>query len=109
MSALTPAALAEEKSFSIGELCLLENITTSSYYKLRKKGFGPREMRLPGSSIVRISAESRRAWHKKLEELNANDGELAREKEARAAQASRAGKKSVTSTAHPCRRRKSKG
>jgi hypothetical protein len=105
MSGLTPAALAEERSFSIREFCVLENITTSSYFKIRKSGHGPREMRLPGSSIVRISPEARREWHAKLEKMSANDDKLAREKEARSAQASKAGKKSVTSAAHPCRRR----
>jgi predicted DNA-binding transcriptional regulator AlpA len=96
-------AIAEDKSYSIREFCLLEGISLATYYKMRKAGYGPREMRLPGSSFVRISAAARAEWQEKLEQL-ARSTAIAIESATRSTARAAAGRKGAQSPNHPCRR-----
>jgi hypothetical protein len=104
LSGLTKIALNDERSFSIREFCVVENISHASYYKMRSSGNGPKEMRLPGSSIIRISPEARKEWHRRLERLTLTSAAVARDSERRVSKAKRAGKKGAASPAHNCRR-----
>ena len=90
---------------SINEHCIKYNYSRATYFKNRKKGLGPKELRLPGSSIVRITDEAERDWLAHLEILNAAENSPIREERAaRVEQASKAGKKGAASPAHHCRR-----
>jgi len=52
-----------DRALSIDEFCATENICPATYYKLKRQGFGPAELRLPGTNIIRVTPEARRAWH----------------------------------------------
>jgi predicted DNA-binding transcriptional regulator AlpA len=86
----------EDRSLSIAELCEIENFSLSTYYKLRKLGLAPREMRpLPG--LVRIARSEHRAWRERMQQHNARlDAQLER----RRAQCVEAGRASVESPIH---------
>ena len=53
-------------SSSIDEFCASEGISRGQYYKLRKEGRGPREMRLAGQ-LVRITPEAKAEWRRARE------------------------------------------
>ena len=61
--------LMNEPSYSITGFCVAENISESTYHKLRGLGYGPDEMRFPDSPMVRITTKARRAWHVRMEQL----------------------------------------
>ncbi|MBN8964592.1 MAG: hypothetical protein J0H89_04255 [Rhizobiales bacterium] len=104
---MTDATLSDDRTLTIREFCLLEGISAPSYFKLRKSGNGPRELRLPGSAIVRITAKARHEWHARLEKLAASDDAgMKKERAALAARAAKAGKRGAQSPAHPSRRRR---
>jgi hypothetical protein len=64
-----------EPSYSIKDFCDAEGISEVTYYtKLRAKGIGPKETRIPGTNLVRITHRNRLKWHDKLEDP---DGEFA--------------------------------
>ena len=91
------------RSESIPEFCLAEGISKSSYYKLKKLGLAPDELRPPGTAIVRITTQARTAWHLRMEELRksqATELEAAR----RRAQTAAAGKAAAASLRHVSRR-----
>ncbi len=48
-------------SFSVNEFCKRHGMSRSSYYDLKKKGLGPREMSL-GSRAKRISRVAEKEW-----------------------------------------------
>lgn len=100
MSTIT---IPDDHSVSIRQFCNLENISATTYHKMRARGLGPKEMRLPGSSIVRISPEARRDWHARLEQLAATD-DVEQDRQQRIAKTSQAGRAGVASPAHHCRR-----
>ena len=54
-----------EPSFTIAEFCLAERITQPTYYKLKKMGLAPREMRF--GNVVRITHQARLDWHRARE------------------------------------------
>jgi hypothetical protein len=54
---------------TIDEFCKRHKISTAFYFKLRKQGLGPREIRL-GSRVV-ISHEAGRAWRAEREAATA--------------------------------------
>lgn len=93
----------EDKSLSIREFCFAEGISPTTFYKMRQAGHGPREMRVPGSSAVRISPEARRDWHVYLEQLAATE-EVEQDRKQRIAKTSQAGRAGAASPAHHCRR-----
>jgi hypothetical protein len=96
-------ALDREPSMTINEFLAVERMSRSSYYKMRALGYGPAEMRVPGTEIIRISARARREWHARLEERNRSEAaEL--EHERRASQRRAAGKNAAASPRHISRR-----
>ena len=52
-------ALDREPSMTINEFLAVERMSRSSYYKMRALGYGPAEMHVPGTEIIRISARAR--------------------------------------------------
>jgi hypothetical protein len=53
---------------SIRGFCHRKNFAISTYFKLRAKGLGPRELRPPGTSIVRITPEAEADWDRQMEQ-----------------------------------------
>jgi hypothetical protein len=99
--------LKSEPSYTIDELCAVEGICNAKYYQLRKKGLGPQELRFPGSRIVRITAEARREWHARMNDL-AQTQEAQIERERLHVITSISGKKAAASALHVYRQRQRK-
>ena len=59
------------RSYTIPEFCEAERFSQSFYFKIRKQGLGPREMRI--GSAVRISEEARLEWRREREQASRND------------------------------------
>jgi hypothetical protein len=59
---------------SIRGFCGRKQIALSTYYKMRKAGHGPRELRPPGTSIVRITAQAESDWDRQMEQTPISDG-----------------------------------
>src|SRR5262245_27826989 len=93
-----------EPSKSISEWCTAEGISTATYHKLSRLGGRPRDLRVPGTRVVRV-VESRRSWHARMQK-RAQERTAQLEQERRREQASRAGKLAAASPAHICRRRR---
>jgi hypothetical protein len=97
-----------ERAQTIGEFCAAENISVASYYKMRRLGVGPREERVPGTAIIRVTPEARRAWHLLLAEMrHSREAEL--EERRRSAHATHAGKIAAASLLHVSRKRDTSG
>jgi hypothetical protein len=60
-----PVLVAADRSLTIPEFCALEQISESSYYKLKALGLNPRELRC--NSIVRITPQARLDWQQARE------------------------------------------
>jgi hypothetical protein len=60
----------QQPSKTIPQFCEVENLSASSYFKLKRLGLGPDEMRFPGTEIVRITPEAHRAWRERMTELS---------------------------------------
>ena len=60
----------QQPSKTIPQFCEAENLSASSYFKLKRLGLGPDEMRFPGTEIVRITPEAHRAWRERMTELS---------------------------------------
>lgn len=100
----------DDRSLTIQQFCALEALSPASYFKLRRLGKGPREMRIAGSSFVRISAAARFEWQERMHAPAEKDAKrLAQESEARSTRASLAGKAGARSPDHPCRKRQRRG
>jgi predicted DNA-binding transcriptional regulator AlpA len=65
-----------EPSYTIREFCAAEGITTPTFYKLKKQGLGPKEMRL--GTAVRISHRARLAWQRARENPKGKEAEAVR-------------------------------
>ena len=50
----------ERTAFSIAEFCFRNDVSLSTYHKLKRLNLGPKEMRL--NTVVRISLDSEREW-----------------------------------------------
>jgi hypothetical protein len=90
-----------ERALTIKEILILENMSLSTYYKLKRHGLGPVEttVPIPGMNFIRITAQARRDWHAKLAALQASEaGEL--ESKRRKAHAAQAGKIAAASPSH---------
>jgi hypothetical protein len=94
-----------EPSFKIADFCKAEGISLATYHKMRKAGHGPQEMRVPNTTIVRITPEARKEWHERLKQLAATPSAMKfrRKIETRARNA---GKAAIASPKHPSRSRK---
>lgn len=88
---------------TIAAFCALERISPATYFAVRRKGLGPKERRIPGTRIVRITEEARLEWHR---QISAREDELAADLERRRAQAAEAGRRSAASPHHVSRRRR---
>jgi hypothetical protein len=94
-----PAFPLHERSLTIDEFCCLENICNATFYKLQRKGLGPRVLRIPGTALQRITPAERTAWHARMQALS-EDPAIALEGARRKALSRRAGKKAVESSKH---------
>lgn len=65
-----PAPSEPLQAMSIAAFCKLHSISTAFYFKLKRQGRTPREMRV-GQRIL-ISQEAARAWRVRCEEPAAN-------------------------------------
>jgi hypothetical protein len=105
---------AAEPPKSITAFCKSKGMSRAFFYALKRKGLAPKldEITAPGEpgvnrgrglKLVRITAESERAWDKQMEQLRASE---AAELEAARAHAQRvaAGKLAAASPAHVSRR-----
>ena len=100
-------ALDREPSMTINEFLAVERMSRSSYYKMRALGYGPAEMHVPGTEIIKISARARapREWHARLEERASSEAaELERKR--RASQRRAAGKIAAASPLQVSQRQK---
>jgi hypothetical protein len=55
---------------TIDEFCKNHRISRWSYYAMRKAGTGPVELVIPGTAIIRISAQSEMQWQLRMAELS---------------------------------------
>jgi hypothetical protein len=92
----------DEASYTITDFCLLEKFSEATYHNLKKKGFGPAEMRAPGTRIVRITAQARRDWQERMQKL-ALTPQIAEQKRKEAVHTSKGGKIAAASLKHSCR------
>jgi hypothetical protein len=97
-----------ERALTTAEFCAAERVSVSTYYKLRRLGVGPCEERVPGTAIIRITPEARRAWHAQLAEMR-QSGEAELEERRRRAHAAHAGKMAAASPLHVSKRGTSGG
>ncbi len=87
------------------EFCVAENISLSTYAKLRRLGHGPKETHYPGMTLVRISVEARQKWQAEREKWNSTKA-ASLEQARRDAFASAAGRKAAESAKHISKRKK---
>ncbi|MER8525208.1 hypothetical protein [Mesorhizobium sp. M0494] len=81
---------APRAAFTIKEFCKRNRISPNTYHKAKSAGTGPTEMRIPGTTVVRITAEAERAWQQRWENPSPED----------AAQIERARKRMVAKATH---------
>lgn len=55
------------RSHSIADFCRRQKLSRGNYYALRKRGLGPREMKV--GRLKRISEEAELAWQRRMEEI----------------------------------------
>ena len=67
-----------EPSYSISEFCIEEGISEPTYYKLKKQGLAPEEIRYPGVAIVRITYAARMAWQQRMQNPTGEQAEVVR-------------------------------
>jgi hypothetical protein len=89
----------EERSLTLDEFCAVENLCMASYFKARRLGNGPQELRIPGTNIVRITPEARREWHRRMAE-QAQSEQAQLEERRRQEAARRAAKAAAASPLH---------
>lgn len=96
----------DDRSLRLAEFRKAEgDMSAASFYKLMRTGFGPETTVIPGTSILVVTPEARRAWRKRIAKYNEEKAsELRAAGEARAARASLAGKSAAASPAHHSRR-----
>lgn len=96
---LQPNIKSAEQSLTIRTFCKLEDISLPTYYKLRKAGYGPEEMRVPETAIVRISPEAHREWRERIKNLS-NSPQVQKERRALSRHGKRAGAAAAKSPKH---------
>ena len=94
----------QKPSKTIPQFCEIENLSASSYYKLKRAGLAPDELHVPGTEIVRITATAYREWRERMATL-ARTKEAEIERARRAEQRRAAGKSAAVSSRHVSRRR----
>jgi hypothetical protein len=89
-----------EPSYTIDSFCEAENFTKPYYFKLKKEGRGPREMR--DGRLIRITHKARLDWQKEREKWSAAQAQI---DEILRARARTANAKSLASPKHISKRR----
>jgi hypothetical protein len=90
-------------SLTIKQFCVRETMSLASYYKMKRLGYGPREMVVPGTEIIRITPTAHREWREKLEARSRTE-EAELERKRRADQRRAAGKTAAASPLHVSRK-----
>jgi predicted DNA-binding transcriptional regulator AlpA len=90
-----------ERNLTIEQFCEAEGFSVPHYYKLKKMGRGPRELRI--GAVVRITPEARRDYHLANESLS---GALAAEQAKIDAGLKRRAMAALEGTARPGRPRR---
>jgi hypothetical protein len=91
-------------SFTITEFCARNHISKPKYYEIRRRGLGPREIRL--ESVVRISAQAERDWvYAREHPTGAEALNIAQKAQERAESARRAARKAISSPRHVSNKR----
>jgi hypothetical protein len=106
MSALnhTPNKIGSS-AMSIDDFCRRQKISVATYYKLKKRGLGPVELRF--ANIIRITPEAEAAWRTARENpVGAEAEDITARDEAMRARAQRASKVAVNSSHHIANRRR---
>jgi hypothetical protein len=68
--ALATETTPPEETMTIAGFCRAENISESTFFKLKRLGLGPEEQSPPGlSNTVRITATARREWQERMRQL----------------------------------------
>lgn len=92
--------------FNIRGFCRDHCLSIPSYYKLKREGLGPAEMRL--GTTVRISMEAAAAWRRARENPTGAEAEaVARIESERRARAQKAARSAIASDRHISKRRAS--
>jgi hypothetical protein len=97
----------QSRSMTRKQFCELENMSLSTFHKLKRAGNGPEEEHFPGMTFARITPEARREWHQRMEEWRKSDAAKL-EQQRRIAVARAAGKKATESPLHVSKRQKGK-
>ncbi len=67
----SPNQLADDSPYTIEEFCRRNRLSTTSYYELRTRGQGPREMRVLSKVLISQAAEA--DWRLARETPNPTD------------------------------------
>lgn len=98
---LATETIPPEETMTIAGFCAAENISKSTYFKLKRLGMGPEEQSPPGlSNTVRITATARREWQERMRRLR--DVKEAKERSERS-------RRAAASSDHVSKRRPRKG
>ena len=89
----------DDGALTIQEFCARERMSDTTYYKLKKRGLGPEEVRFPGMAFVRITAAARKEWHTRVDQWREKQA-AALEAQRRSELCSRAGKRAAASPLH---------
>jgi hypothetical protein len=99
--------MVETESLTVAEFCTAEHISLATYYKMKRGGFGPDEIRIPGTNVVRITQAARAAWQRRMQQQQ--HSRAARTEAARRRrQTSEAGRLAAQSPLHVQRRRRAR-
>ena len=98
---------AGRTSSTVDEFCAEENISASTYYKLKRLGLAPAElMILP--KVIRITPQARRDWHAMVR-ARAQSADIQLEVARKRELARVAGKRAAKSAAHVSRKHRRSG
>jgi hypothetical protein len=66
--------IEDDRSYTIDDFCLVERFSRPTYFKLKRRGLAPDEYTLPGTTLIRITAAARRAWHERMRLMSMDAG-----------------------------------
>jgi len=99
---IDPAQVDTNPNLLLPELCAVDRISLTTYFKMKKLGIGPRETHF--LDAIRVTPEDRRAWHRKLQKQHEKkSSQLAQER--RNAMRRIAGRMAAASPRHVSKRR----
>jgi hypothetical protein len=81
-------------ALTIDSFCEQNAISRFTYYKMRRAGYGPDELRIPGTEIVRITPDAHERWRASRQEHEQTKAAKL-ENERRVAQRKAAGKRAA--------------